>query len=66
MATPPDPDDELVTPSQLAAEWDTTEAALGQQRYKRTGPNYVKVGTRVFYRRSAIRAYLDARTVTTR
>jgi 7,8-dihydro-6-hydroxymethylpterin-pyrophosphokinase len=58
-------DDELITPAQLAEELHTTERSLGQMRYQRKGPKYIKVGERVLYRRSDIRDYLDARTVQT-
>ncbi len=57
--------DELLVPEQVAKIFHTTPAALGQQRYQRKGPRYVKVGERVFYRRSDIRDYLDSRTVNT-
>jgi predicted DNA-binding transcriptional regulator AlpA len=60
-----DNDDELLSPSEVAELLHKTEAALGQWRYQRKGPRYVKVGERVFYQRSAIRDYLDSRTVST-
>ncbi len=65
--TSPDPVDEMVTPGKLAQEWDTTEGALAQLRSRGRGPKFVKLGGgqggRVLYRRSDIRAYLDANTV---
>lgn len=58
-------DDELLTPAETAKFMRTTPQSLGQQRYQRRGPKYVKVGSRVLYRRSDIRDYLDSRTVQT-
>jgi predicted DNA-binding transcriptional regulator AlpA len=57
------PEDELLTPRELAEEMKRSEAALAQLRSRGLGPKYVKVGRRVLYRRSDIRAYLDANTV---
>jgi hypothetical protein len=63
--TSPDPVDEVVTPSKLAQEWETTEAALAQLRSRGRGPKFIRAGARrILYRRSDIRAFLDARTVT--
>jgi hypothetical protein len=58
-----DPVDEMITPAKLAQEWETNEVSLAQQRYRGRGPKFVKLGARVMYRRSDIRAYLDANTV---
>jgi hypothetical protein len=58
-------DDELLTPAETAKFMRTTPQSLGQQRYQRREPKYVKVGSRVLYRRSDIRDYLDSRTVQT-
>jgi hypothetical protein len=58
-------DDELLTPAETAELMRTTLQSLGQQRYQRRGPKYVKIGSRVLYRRSDIREYLDSRTVQT-
>jgi predicted DNA-binding transcriptional regulator AlpA len=57
--------EELLIPSRVAKLLRTTERSLGQMRYQRKGPKYVKVGERVLYRRSDIRDYLDSRTVQT-
>lgn len=40
----------------------TTPAGLAQLRYRGTGPKFVKVGHRVLYRWSDVRAYLDSNT----
>jgi hypothetical protein len=58
-----DPVDELLTPAQVAQELHTTTGSLDALRYRGTGPKFVKVGPRVLYRRSDLRAYLDARTM---
>ena len=58
-----DPIDEMITPAKLAEEWETSEVSLAQQRYRGRGPKFVKLGARVMYRRTDIRAYLDANTV---
>jgi hypothetical protein len=58
-----DPADEMITPAQLAQEWQTSEVSLAQQRYRGKGPRFVKLGARVMYRRTDIREYLDANTV---
>jgi hypothetical protein len=63
MAATIDPTDELLTSTKLAEEWDTSEMALAQRRYRGDGPRFVKIGARVFYRRSDIRAFLDANTM---
>lgn len=57
--------DDLLTPSQVAELLRTTERSLGQMRYQRKGPKYIKVGERVLHRRSDIQDYLDSRTVQT-
>jgi hypothetical protein len=54
--------DELLTPAQRADEMHTTETGLAQQRFRGTGPRFVKRGARVLYRRSDVDAYLDAQT----
>jgi hypothetical protein len=36
--------------------------SLEQHRYRGTGPKFLKIGARVLYRRSDLRAYLDERT----
>lgn len=58
-----DPQDDILLPTQTADELHTTEGALAQMRYRGTGPRFIKVGARVLYRRSDIRAFLDANTV---
>ncbi|BBY61152.1 helix-turn-helix transcriptional regulator [Mycolicibacterium sarraceniae] len=50
-------------PREVAKALFTTESGLAQMRYRGTGPKFVKVGHRVLYRWSDVRAYLDANTV---
>lgn len=62
--------DEWLSPAQVCAEYPMfgSPAALGDRRWRGDGPDYVKTARsrsgRVFYRRSAIEQWLDARTVT--
>jgi hypothetical protein len=60
MQNPADIDTAL--PSEVAPVLGTTEAGLAQQRYRGRGPKFVKVGRKVLYRWSDVRAYLDANT----
>lgn len=60
MEIPTDIDTAL--PSQVAPVLATTEAGLAQMRYRGTGPKFCKVGRKVVYRWSDVRAYLDANT----
>ena len=50
-------------PSQVAEVLITTPAGLAEMRYRRKGPKYIKRGSRVLYRWSDVREYLDANTV---
>ena len=58
--TGPAPGVDTALPSEVAAALGTTEAGLSQMRFRGTGPRYCKVGRRVMYRWSDVRAYLDA------
>ncbi|MBV8178020.1 MAG: DNA-binding protein [Mycobacterium sp.] len=62
MATIPT-DIDTALPSQVAPVLGTTEAGLAQMRYRGTGPKFCKVGRKVVYRWSDVRAYLDANTL---
>lgn len=58
-------DDKLLTPAELAEWRGTTVAALAQERYRGTGPAFIKTGPRsVRYRWSDIQSWLDANTRT--
>jgi len=49
----------LVAPEDLAELLSVTTGQLAQMRYLGTGPEFVKVGTRVRYALSDVRAWLD-------
>jgi hypothetical protein len=55
---------ELGTPPEVAKVLHCTESGLAQMRYKGTGPKFIKVGHKVLYRWTDVRAYLDANTTT--
>lgn len=61
MEIPADIDTAL--PRQVAQVLGTTEDGLAQMRYRGTGPKFCKVGRKVMYRWSDIRAYLEANTL---
>lgn len=63
MTATPEPAADLATPRQVAQALYTTEAGLAQMRFRGTGPKFCKVGRRVLYRWSDVRAYLDANTM---
>lgn len=51
------------SPEEVAKVLYTTPAGLSQLRYRGKGPKFIKVGHRVIYRWSDVRAYLDANTM---
>lgn len=53
----------LATPSQLAAYLQTTVDSLAQDRYRRRGVPWTKVGGRIRYARHDVEAYLAANRV---
>lgn len=61
--TPSPENDPLLHPREAAKELKSAYGTLAIWRHQNRGPNYVKIGGRVYYRRSAIEEYLDARTV---
>ena len=42
----------------------TTDASWAQHRYRGTGPKYVKVGRKVFYRVADLNEWLERHTMT--
>lgn len=50
----------LIAPADLAEQLSVTIGQLAQMRYLGTGPEYVKVGTRVRYAPSDVQAWLAA------
>jgi hypothetical protein len=61
MEIPSDIDTAL--PQHVAPALGTTVDGLAQMRYRGTGPKFCKVGRKVVYRWSDVRAYLDANTL---
>ena len=63
--------DDLLTPKQVCEQYPIfgTTGSLAERRWRGSGPTYIKSSEtragRVYYRRSAIEAWLDAQTVTT-
>jgi hypothetical protein len=53
----------LATPADVAEYLHTTTAALAQDRYKDTGPKFIKHGSRVLYRWSDVLEWLDRNTI---
>jgi len=53
----------LATPVGVAEYLRTTTAALAQDRYKGTGPKFIKRGSRVLYRSSDVGEWLDRNTI---
>jgi hypothetical protein len=53
----------LARPADLAENLHTTTAALAQDRYKGTGPKFIKHGRRVLYRWSDVLDWLDRNTI---
>jgi hypothetical protein len=52
----------LATPADIAEYLRTTTASLAQDRYKGTGPKFIKHGSRVLYRWSDVVDWLDHNT----
>jgi predicted DNA-binding transcriptional regulator AlpA len=56
-------DESLATPKDVAEHLAVTEAHLAQQRYRGSGPRYIKVGGRsVRYRWSDVREWVEQQT----
>lgn len=53
----------LATPHEVAEFRRTTVATLAQERYKGSGPKYVKLGKRIFYDWADVYAWIDANTL---
>jgi Helix-turn-helix domain len=62
--TLPKPDDQLATPEEVAEALHVNTTTLAQQRYRRIGLPYIRVGRAVRYRWADVEAYLQARTIT--
>ncbi|PJE01674.1 DNA-binding protein [Mycobacterium sp.] len=53
----------LATPNEVAEYLHTTAASLAQDRYRGTGPKFIKCGRRVLYRWSDVSEWLDDNTI---
>jgi hypothetical protein len=53
----------LATPAEVAEYLHTTSASLTQNRYRGTGPKFIKRGSRVLYRWSDVVEWLDRNTI---
>lgn len=53
----------LGTPSEVAKVLHTSIESLAQRRYLGTGPQFVKLGRRVFYKWRDVHAWIDANTL---
>lgn len=56
-------DEPLLSQTETAALLDQRPATLTMWRHLRKGPPYVKIGKRIFYRPSDIRAYIGQRVI---
>jgi predicted DNA-binding transcriptional regulator AlpA len=54
----------LVIPEVVANHLGVSCGQLAQMRYLGTGPEFIKIGSRVRYRMSAVSAWLDSQTRT--
>lgn len=54
--------EKLYTPKELAEWRGTTVATLAQERYKGTGPKFIKLGKTVRYSETHVKEWLDANT----
>ncbi len=51
------------TPEQLADRWHTTQESLAQDRYRGTGPKFLKRGRRILYQWAEILEWEAAHTI---
>ena len=54
-----EPKSQLGTPAEVADFLHISEQSLAQDRYRGTGPRFIKHGRRVLYRWTDVEAYLD-------
>ena len=62
---PPDPaeDDALLTPPEVSGLLRKPIGTLTDWRYRGCGPEYVRMGRSIYYRRSAIERWIEAHTI---
>jgi hypothetical protein len=56
-------DEPLLSQTETAAILDQKPATLTMWRHLRKGPPYLKIGERIFYRPSDLRAYIDQQVI---
>jgi hypothetical protein len=64
--TAPEPDLDLLTSADVAVICGVPLATIVDWRQRRIGPDYIRVGRHIRYRRSAVSRFLDANTNTRR
>ena len=52
---------ELFNPTQAAAFTGQSVSTMAKRRIYGTGPEFLKIGSRIFYERAALQAWLDQR-----
>lgn len=50
----------FLTPCELAERWQVPQSLLANWRYRKVGPNYLKIGHAVRYSIDAVRAFEQA------
>ena len=55
--------EEIIPDAQFADEVGVTDRTTREWRERGIGPDYMKIGKSIFYRRSAIAAWIERRTV---
>lgn len=56
-------DDPLLTHQESAARLRKPVATLTDWRYRRTGPDYIRMGRSIYYRRSALDRWVETHTI---
>jgi len=59
------PGEDMLSPPDLSEEIDIPEATLAQWRSRGTGPEYMRIGRHVRYRRSAVDQWYSRQTIRT-
>lgn len=55
--------DPILSPPEVKAEFKISEFTLAHWRSEGRGPDFIRMGRHIRYRRSALEAWLDANTV---
>lgn len=56
------PESDLFSPVEAAGRLRSNPRTLERWRTNGTGPNFVRIGRRIFYRRAALESWLEKRT----